>query len=86
MTREVLRAPTAVSDKSAIDDSSPASAQSSTTSATRTSLGRAPSPSHQSAFHALVMTDEASPLDLRSTRNRLIPYGGLAVKVEAGSA
>jgi hypothetical protein len=57
-----------VSDKSAIDPSSPASAQSSTTSATRTSLGRAPSPSHQSAVHALVITDEASPLHLRSTR------------------
>src|SRR5215218_2304385 len=36
--------------------------------------------------YGIAITDEASPPALRSTRNRLIPYGGLAVKVEAGSA
>jgi len=36
--------------------------------------------------YGIAITDEASPFALRSTRNRLIPYGGLAVKVEAGSA
>jgi L-lactate dehydrogenase len=38
------------------------------------------------AIEGVAITAEASPFALVSTRNRLIPYGGLAVKVEAGSA